>query len=94
MNLPFIKEASPTAETNYTAAVDEVIRIDSDLLIYCDLESPSLEVMIPLFKEKDYTPRGALSISYDLKIDQSLLEFWCVSLTVCYKIFLLSTNKK
>lgn len=63
------------------------MEIDSDLLIFCDLETPPLKLFLELFIEKKYTPRGAMSLAIDLNIDQSLLEFWTAVLTVCFFFF-------
>lgn len=71
------------AHANYTAVVDEVMKIDNDLVIFCGIDGLVLEDISRKFREKDYVPKGAFSTTVDYKLDRELTNFWVMGSSVC-----------
>jgi len=85
-------EMLPEFRQNYTSAVEEMVKVDSDAFIHCLAHPRARNFVLQLMKERDYTPKLAAGVGSFLDtIDADVLPFQVIFTKVnLSSLFLLS----
>lgn len=58
-------------------AIDKVVELDKDILIYCNMNQTNFNEVARLLNEKQYVPRGAINLMMDkYTMDKNYTDYW------------------
>lgn len=67
---------------HYEQVVDEIMEIDSDMMIYCGIDKNIMDIIATIFMEKNYTPKGVITTANEFHVNETMTNFWTVTSSV------------
>lgn len=69
--------------SNYTDTMIMAKEIDNDVIIHCGIDRNIMLSLAEALKEIDYTPKGLITTANELHVNETILDYWTVTSTVC-----------